>query len=1583
VELQRWWPAFVKNDGTGGLSIDPVLYRTNFGPLTEADEGGLNDEANTPGVRVEAIKDDGTTASNDAGSNTTFTVTISGAGTLSPMCEVNQAGTTTKFMLIAPSNDTAANAATKYGYGIVSGGEGFGGALDSTNSAGPYPVYMTIQEFAEMLDTYRHIGTNDDEKKAWLPHPLVGDASQSVSASAALPDVDADPRISSNSNWPAKDAIANITETLVRATVFMPMMLDNNQMSKAISGASVDFATPFTSQDPDPDSNEQFIGYITKSGVGITRYDSNPLGEDGAKFKNGGFKKLGTSGDHLEGKVGGWSLFHTSYNTHYSGDNAGTGFSNADLSLDSSPSIGPKYRMRMALACFLKNGTYDITDGGALIPYVYDPDRVIGGKTTSTLYKVWNGKIGKGDATGLVLGHDCDAQIYPMFDFIQGPACPAAQGANFDYDNLEGFHRSWPNTYAAKKAATARPQPRMWSVRPNPRRARVFGVTQSSAGVMTLYIDVGTGTAAEQFRAGEGMPVYVTGMPGVLGTGTTNADYQPDPYTIDTTTNASKGSDFNKNGWMVASANISAVATSTYHTLFDDGDNTGVKYQTLQVQWRNNLFGSAVVLYRIGSQGQPSTAYISQGRLHGYASNAGGNYGFKAPTSHYASGTGTGKARSVGLGGYAIGTHSSDSNAAVNADDTLPGRPTVRLPTLADAGGHFNSDTKLTPRSISIRATDDDTFATSPTVANYGGGSLRLPPPIGWDLAISYFTDGETSNTTVARWGKDGNQTASATQDGVAADGRYSRWGYRGISVPFWSFMEPTTGSHAWDEVKPETTASGTWLWGRNRPWPASERLGTRGAYAPSLLETATLTQSDGNSYDGWATTASTNRLAAGVESTKIGLTEMGCSPVWLDMEIRAWIPVQQNRMVLIEFDNGVSYPLSGRHSMLTSAASNAGQFGHGFVPMSSDGSSPQYFSINASGTRLFGKQDDEYDWPSTQVRRPTFVLNRPAVYCWNGSSFFKENDLSPPTVWANSESWPFGSSTIGWGGLGNQTGYGGGTTIAEGAHTIRTVFTEAGMEFIVDGSSKGIDINSAAQVWGMTIKVADAMAGGAPENYPSIIKNNRDEMVTLASPNMQVSSKDLQIDYLILRQIPTSAMVPFNVDTTTQTVANVAKYSSLNIEAENISNSKGMKIRVSLYEPPTTPAGRPQAEAVTPITGFTDLDPGFAGGIGVVDLSTLPTSALTNGFVIRFHFYVPTASQTDYHPINWDATPLIRSWTLNYDLKPTATNACIGNSFNGDITPTINTEVGHIISFRGTGTTTDIDRLISEVKFDFGDGATTGWLAFSDQTLQSTTYDTAHVYSKAGSFNAVVYSRDDNGNESAASSAIAVTVAEVKPVALLRSIPSMVRAGQAVRLDASESYTISSDADRTIASYTFDPGDGSSTVTGSSPYTDHTYAAAGEYMATVTATDNDSPANVSTAAKCVVKVLPATLVIPLTLNTKPAKFERRRRAEFQSTPVLDAIYPEMSDLGQRSDEFRMEGSFLKATANSDIDFMEELLVSGALVEFEWEAVNFTGTPTGKKFVGRLTAFQYQREGGKHGETPYTATLVREAGLGT
>ena len=205
-----------------------------------------------------------------------------------------------------------------------------------------------------------------------------------------------------------------------------------------------------------------------------------------------------------------------------------------------------------------------------------------------------------------------------------------------------------------------------------------------------------------------------------------------------------------------------------------------------------------------------------------------------------------------------------------------------------------------------------------------------------------------------------------------------------------------------------------------------------------------------------------------------------------------------------------------------------------------------------------------------------------------------------------------------------------------------------------------------------------------------------------------------------------------------------------------------------------------------------------------------------------------------------------------------------------------------------------------------------------------------------------------------------------------------MVRAGQAIRFDGTSSYSINTSA--TLSTYTFSFGDGSSDAASATAYNDHTYADAGEYQATLTVTDSNG--TTSATAKVVVKVLPATLVVPLTLNTKPSGFRRRRSASLTQTPVLDAIYPEVTDSGQRGDEFELSGLFLKATENTDIEFMEELLHSGALVEFEWEAVNYSGTETGKTFVGRMISFDYERTGGNTGQTPYTAVFVREAGLG-
>ena len=382
VELQRWWPAFVKNDGVGGLTVDPVLYSTNFGPKTKADEGGLNSENDTPGVRVEAINDDGTVAKGDDNSEV-FTVTISGAGTFSPLCTVNQAGIETKFYLIAPSKDTRTNATAEYSANLASVERTHAGGMDWGDSAGPYPVFMTVQEFAEMLDTYRHIGTNDNEKVAFLPHGSVGGGRHSTSSASANPAVASDPRISSNTNWPANDSSANLTNSQIRATVFMPMMLDNNQFDKRISNADISFSQFGYYKS----SGDKSAGAPTATGTGITRYDPNPTGPDSGKIR---YKNLGQSGDHLTGKVGAWSYWKSAF-SHQTDNRRHLGYSNNDISLDSSPSLGPKYRMRMALACFLKNGTYDITDGGALIPYIYDPDRAIGGKNTMTLYKEWKG----------------------------------------------------------------------------------------------------------------------------------------------------------------------------------------------------------------------------------------------------------------------------------------------------------------------------------------------------------------------------------------------------------------------------------------------------------------------------------------------------------------------------------------------------------------------------------------------------------------------------------------------------------------------------------------------------------------------------------------------------------------------------------------------------------------------------------------------------------------------------------------------------------------------------------------------------------------------------------------------------------------------------------------------------------------------------------------------------------------------------------------------------------------------------------------------------------------------------------------
>ena len=344
------------------------------------------------------------------------------------------------------------------------------------------------------------------------------------------------------------------------------------------------------------------------------------------------------------------------------------------------------------------------------------------------------------------------------------------------------------------------------------------------------------------------------------------------------------------------------------------------------------------------------------------------------------------------------------------------------------------------------------------------------------------------------------------------------------------------------------------------------------------------------------------------------------------------------------------------------------------------------------------------------------------------------------------------------------------------------------------------------------------------------------------------------------------------------------------------------------------------------------------------------------------------------------------------FDHKPTAQNTVIGNTYDGSTATTVGqttvqtftTKVGHIVSFRLQGDTTDPDRKITSLKVDLGDGTITDFMPVTTPA-QNVSLDISHVYSArpaGGTYDIKVYTMDDSENESdyilIPNAFLRVTIVAAEPVAIVRAVPSMVRAGQAIRFDGSDSYSIDTSANLTNFAWTF--GDGSTGVNGATSHQDHTYASAGEYMATLIVTD--STGTQSPYAKAVIKVLPATLVVPLTLSTKPSSFSRTRTATISQTPILDAIYPEMTDMGNRGDEFMLTGMFLKETQETDIAFMEELLLSGALVEFEYQEVNYTGVADSKTFVGRMVSFDYNRQGGSLDTTPYTASFVREAGLG-
>ena len=522
---------------------------------------------------------------------------------------------------------------------------------------------------------------------------------------------------------------------------------------------------------------------------------------------------------------------------------------------------------------------------------------------------------------------------------------------------------------------------------------------------------------------------------------------------------------------------------------------------------------------------------------------------------------------SIGTG-FQAGMGQGDLNVPVagSRNDTGPARPTLGERGVKTLAGEYIGSRPV-PRSISIGTigvNPKEVIASAPTQVASDNGSLRIPAPLGHDLCVRYAQTSEVWNQAAisdipynlanTKWifrndfslgtlqvenqlaNASGNyyQGADAFNSKIAMGGP-DKWAWRGVSTPLWSFMDGNTGRHAWDYIKPSGSTV-TWTYGRNRCWPAHERMGTRLAMTPSLnpeLDTAypdTLTQfSDAITMFG-TPFSTTNLVPAKQETTKIGLSEIGCSPIYLDMEMTAFIPSKANRMSIIEFDMNDADALLGRHHMIYSLPNR--DMGFGFRPNWDGLSKAGVFTKNANawttkdGTEItvtaasvlagtadvmddvidtvnfdppavagynpnfFGFSVDSVytDWlrqkgtaalDGTQtfnhVNAPfpqTSFANRPAVwFAGGGASHFSQAVLG-----TQSETYTI-PAQAGFGRMGTGFGYGPTFAYSEGFNTFRAIFTTGGMTLNFNGETIGTDNSAQDPVWGFQIKACNVFA--------------------------------------------------------------------------------------------------------------------------------------------------------------------------------------------------------------------------------------------------------------------------------------------------------------------------------------------------------------------------------------------------------------------------------------------------------------------------------------------------------------------------
>jgi len=152
-------------------------------------------------------------------------------------------------------------------------------------------------------------------------------------------------------------------------------------------------------------------------------------------------------------------------------------------------------------------------------------------------------------------------------------------------------------------------------------------------------------------------------------------------------------------------------------------------------------------------------------------------------------------------------------------------------------------------------------------------------------------------------------------------------------------------------------------------------------------------------------------------------------------------------------------------------------------------------------------------------------------------------------------------------------------------------------------------------------------------------------------------------------------------------------------------------------------------------------------------------------------------------------------------------------------------------VAFTSAGSA-DPDGTIASYSWDFGDGSPT-----------ASSPAPSHTYVTSGTFTATLTVTDNASAPAVATTTITVDPhVNQSPVAVAAATPSSGIAPLAVSFSSAGS----SDPDGTIASYSWDFGDGS--PASSDPNPSHTYAANGLYVASLTVTDDAGAVNTATA---------------------------------------------------------------------------------------------------------------------------------------